>query len=117
MSWHFPTERTNGNLHTRDVYFDYWAVRWPWPSVFTSAGNAAEEDAYAQGKGYNFFGVANVTNDGDGNRCNDVIESSSSWKNRIPSALSAITSLLMNRNTALRVWPEGIRAILLATSN
>jgi serine protease AprX len=148
MSWHFPAERTNGNLHTRDVYFDYWSVRWPWPSVFTSAGNAADEDAYAQGKGYNFLGVANVTNDGDGNRCNDVIESSSSWKNPISPVgdrelpeiaapgsrhslldnsfggtsaatpvAAAITSLLMNRNTALRVWPEGIRAILLATSN
>lgn len=148
MSWHFPSERTNGSLHTRDVYFDYWSVRWPWPSVFTSAGNAADEDAYAQGKGYNFFGVANVTNDGDGNRCNDVIASSSSWINPISPVgdrelpeiaapgsrhslldnsfggtsaatpvAAAITSLLMNRNPALRVWPEGIRAILLATSN
>jgi hypothetical protein len=83
MSWHKTSEETDGGLHSRDVYFDYWALRWPYPSIFASAGNQAEEDAYASGKGYNFLGVGNVENDGDGDRCNDAIYFESSWKNPI----------------------------------
>jgi subtilisin len=148
MSWHFPSEETNGGLHSRDVYFDYWVTRYPYPSVFTSAGNQAAADAFSSGKGYNFFGVGNVVNDGDGNRCNDVISSDSSRKNptsphsdhEVPAVAApgsrhdllgssfggtscatpvtaAISALLMSRNTSLKIWPEAIRAILLATAN
>jgi subtilisin len=81
MSWHAGSEETSGNLDSRDVYFDYWVTRYPYPSVFTSAGNQAGSSAFASGKGYNFFGVGNVLNDGDGNRCNDAISSDSSRKN------------------------------------
>lgn len=80
MSWHYPSEETNGSLHSRDEYFDYWAARYPYPMIFTSAGNQAGSGAYASGKGYNFFGVGNVLNDGDGNRCDDSMSSSSSFK-------------------------------------
>ena len=148
MSWHLPTEETSGTLHSRDVYFDYWVTRWPYPSVFASAGNQAASDAFASGKGYNFLAVGNVLNDGDGNRCNDVISSDSSRKNPISPhrdhevpAIAApgsrhdllgdsfggtscatpvsasIGALLMSRNPRLRIWPEAIRAILLATAN
>jgi subtilase family protein len=148
MSWHYPSEETNGGLHSRDVYFDYWVTRYPYPSVFTSAGNEAGSTAYASGKGYNFFGVGNVLNDGDGNRCNDAISSSSSLENptsphsdhEVPAVAApgsrhdllgsdfggtscatpvtaAIGALLMSRNTSLKIWPEAIRAILLATAN
>jgi hypothetical protein len=148
MSWHFGSEETNGGLHSRDVYFDYWVTRYPYPSVFTSAGNEAASSAFASGKGYNFFGVGNVLNDGDGNRCNDAISSDSSRKNptsahsdhEVPAVAApgsrhdllgssfggtscatpvtaAISALLMNRNTSVKIWPEAIRAILLATAN
>jgi serine protease AprX len=148
MSWHFPSEETSGSLHSRDVYFDYWVTRYPYPSVFTSAGNEEASDAFASGKGYNFLGVGNVLNDGDGNRCNDAISSDSSRKNptsphsdhEVPAVAApgsrhdllgssfggtscatpvtaAIGALLMSRNTSLKIWPEAIRAILLATAN
>ena len=81
MSWHFGSEESSGALHSRDVYFDYWVTRYPYPSVFASAGNEAGSDAFASGKGYNFLGVGNVVNDGDGDRCNDVISGDSSRKN------------------------------------
>lgn len=147
MSWHFGSEETDSGLHSRDVYFDYWVTRWPYPSVFTSAGNEAP-DAYASGKGYNFSGVANVLNDGDGDRCNDDISSSSSYKDpasphgdrEVPAVAApgsrhdllgssfggtscatpvtaSIAALLMSRNAGLKIWPEAIRAILLATAN
>jgi hypothetical protein len=147
MSWHFGDEETSGSLHSRDVYFDYWAVHYPYPAVFTSAGNGAPGD-FASGKGYNFFGVGNVENDGDGDRCNDVISSSSSYKNpaspygdrEIPEiaapgsrhdllgssfggtscatpVAASIAALLMSANTSLKGWPEAIRVILLATAN
>src|SRR5262249_3899731 len=82
MSWHFPSEETSGALSTRDIFFDYAAKTYPYPSIFTSAGNQAPV-AYSSGKGYNFVGVADVLNDGDGNRANDVIASWSSWKDPI----------------------------------
>lgn len=147
MSWHFGSEEYDGDLHSRDVYFDYWVKRWPYPSVFTSAGNEAP-DAYASGKGYNFVGVGDVLNDGDGDRCNDDIASSSSYKNptsphhdhEVPAiaapgsrhelldssfggtscatpVCASIAALLMSRNASLRIWPEAIRAILFATAN
>jgi serine protease AprX len=148
MSWHFGSEETNGGLHSRDVYFDYWVTRYPYPTIFTSAGNQAGSNAYASGKGYNFFGVGNVLNDGDGNRCNDVISSDSSWKNptsphsdrEIPEiaapgsrhdllgsnfggtscatpVAASIAALLMSKNSSLKIWPEAVRAIMLATAN
>jgi hypothetical protein len=148
MSWHSGSEETSGALNSRDVYFDYWVTRYPYPSVFTSAGNEAASDAFASGKGYNFLGVGNVLNDGDGDRCNDTMSSDSSRKNptsphsdhEVPAVAApgsrhdllgssfggtscatpvtaAISALLMSRNTSLKIWPEAIRAILLATAN
>lgn len=148
MSWHFGSEESSGALHSRDVYFDYWVTRYPYPSVFASAGNEAGSDAFASGKGYNFLGVGNVVNDGDGDRCNDVISGDSSRKNptsphsdhEVPGiaapgsrhdllgssfggtscatpVTAAISALLMSANTSLKIWPEAIRAILLATAN
>jgi hypothetical protein len=81
MSWHCGSEETDSSLHARDIYFDYAAIHYPWPTIFTSAGNQAADGAYASGKGHNFFGVGDVTNDGDGWRCNDQMADSSSWKN------------------------------------
>jgi hypothetical protein len=148
MSWHLPSEETSGVLSSRDVYFDYWVVHYPYPSVFTSAGNEAASSAFASGKGYNFFGVGNVLNDGDGDRCNDAMSSDSSRKNptsphsdhEVPAVAApgsrhdllgssfggtscatpvtaAIAALLMSKNSSLKIWPEAIRAILLATAN
>lgn len=148
MSWHFDSEETSGGLHSRDIYFDYWVTKYPYPTIFTSAGNEAESGAYASGKGYNFFGVGNVLNDGDGNRCDDVISGSSSWKNptsphndrEVPEiaapgsrhdllgtdfggtscatpVAASVAALLMSKNSSLKIWPEAIRAVMLATAN
>ncbi len=147
MSWHKGSEESDGSLHSRDVYFDYWVKRWPYPSTFTSAGNEAD-DAFASGKGFNFMGVGNVVNEDDADRCDDVIATSSSWKNptsphgdhEVPAiaapgsrhallgssfggtscatpVTASIAALMMSKNPRLRIWPEAIRAILLATAN
>ncbi len=148
MSWHYGNEEINGTLHARDVYFDYAATHYPYPSVFTSAGNQADSGAYASGKGYNIMGVANVLLDGDTNRMNDDISSSSSWKNPTSShgdhevprlaapgsrqavfntsfggtscatpVAASIATVLMSKNPSLKIWPEAIRAIMMATAN
>ena len=148
MSWHCGDEETDGDLHARDVFFDYAVARYPWPTVFTSAGNQSGIGAYASGKGFNFFGVGNVANDGDGNRCDDVMTESSTWKDpisvhgdrEVPAIASpgsrhdllgsdfggtsaatpvtaSIASVLMSAQPSLRIWPEAVRAILLATAN
>lgn len=85
MSWHYPSEETSGSLSARDKFFDYQTTQPPFPLVFTSAGNQAASGAYASGKGYNIFGVGNVLNDGDGDRCNDVMSASSSFKDPVSS--------------------------------
>ena len=80
MSFHEGSEETSGALSPRDIYFDYWSVHYPWPSVFTSAGNQAD-GAFASGKGYNFLGVANMALDTTlSNRCDDQVYDESSWK-------------------------------------
>lgn len=148
MSWHYTDEETSGSLHSRDKYFDYAASHYPYPSIFVSAGNQAGSGAYASGKGYNFMGVGNVSNDGDLNRCNNTISSDSSFKDpisthndrEIPEIASpgsrhdllgsnfggtsaatpvtaSIAAVLMSRNTALKSWPEAVRAIMQATAN
>jgi serine protease AprX len=143
MSWHYLSEETDGDLHARDVYFDYWAVRDPFPSIFIAAGKRA--GVYAAGKGYHLFGVADMRNDGDGNRANDTIASTSPWRNptsgrEVPliaapgshhevlgtihngtsaatPAAASVAAVLMSGRPQLKVWPEGVRAILLATAN
>ncbi|MFN7963818.1 MAG: S8 family serine peptidase [Thermoanaerobaculia bacterium] len=147
MSWHETPEETSGMISTRDIYFDYWTTRPPFPLVFTSAGNQAGSGAFASGKGFNIVGVGNVTNDGDGNRCNDTMDSTSSFidptsthgDREVPAIASpgsrhalmdtdfggtscatpvtaAIAADILSSNTVLKGWPEGMRAILLATA-
>ncbi len=147
MSWHFTDEETNGNPSSRDNYFDYWSVTYPYPTVFTSAGNQAPS-AYSSGKGHNFMGVGDVSNGGVANRCDDTMESSSTYKDPISShgdrevpaiaspgsrhdllgrsfggtsaatpVTAGIAAAVMSANSALKTWPEAMRAILLATAN
>jgi len=147
MSWHNASEETAGGLDSRDIYFDYQVVHYPFPTVVTSAGNQADA-AYASGKGYNIMGVANVSNGASANRCDDTIDSTSSWKDptsthsdrEVPAlampgsfsdlmgsyfggtsgatpAAAGIAADLMSVNTLLTSWPEAVRAIMLATAN
>jgi len=82
MSWQFTDEQTNGDLHSRDKYFDYQSVHYPYPTIFTSAGNGGKRNEYASGKGYNILSVGNIENDlTPSYRCNDTISPSSSYKN------------------------------------
>lgn len=148
MSWHNFSEETDGDLSSRDIFFDYWTTQPPYPIVFTSAGNQASTNAFASGKGYNIMGVGNVLNDDDTDRCLDTMSASSSFLDptsphsdrEVPAIASpgtlhallgstfggtsaatpvtaAIAADLQSRNTLLKGWPEGLRAILLATAN
>lgn len=82
MSFHASSEETDPDLHSRDIYFDYWTMQTPYPVVFTSAGNQAQGGAYASGKGYNIFGVGNSALDNTlTNRCDDDMYDESSFNN------------------------------------
>lgn len=148
MSWHYRSEESKGALHSRDRYFDYWALYVPFPTIFTSAGNDSDKDVFASGKGYQVIGVGNLLNEGKGRRCDAEISFSSSWKNpttphsdrELPELVApgsrhsllggtfgktscatpvaaSIASLLMAKYDQLKIRPEAIRAILLATAN
>ncbi len=132
MSWHLePDEEVNGTLSARDIYFDYWSIRWPYPAVFTSAGNEAFEFAYASGKGYNFLGVGNMAFDTSvDNRCDDQIYDESSYYNPIspyndreipeiaaPGARHAVCGDSFGGTSAATAAVSGISALLLEGSS
>ena len=130
MSYHLPGEETNGSLHSRDEYFDYWTTQFPYPSVFVSAGNEAGEDAFASGKGFNFFGVGDVIVDADGNRCDDNMGNWSSWKNPTtphddrevpeiasPGSTHALLGRTFNGTSAATPATAGIAACLIGENH
>ena len=82
MSWGNDAEQASGDMNSRDKYFDYQVTHYPYPSIFSAAGNIEPGDGpYCARKGYNSMAVGNIINDGDTNRCNSVMATSSSYKN------------------------------------
>jgi hypothetical protein len=140
QSFHRNEEETSGDLSFDDIYKDWLALRWPYPTILQAAGNDASPDVeFVNHKGYNSLTVGNhndtagamsatsvyrnpTTSHGDrelpeisanGTNVSAVGRTSSGTSFAAP-AVSGIAALLQSTNTTLRHWPEGNRAILLA---
>ncbi len=129
---------------TTDLYFDYWALRFPFPSFFVAAGNASA--MVAAGRGQNFLNVGDILHDGNADPCDDKVVGQSSFDNppgsdhELPRlaapgtshtvlgdkhygtsaatpVVASIAAVLMGQQNHLRWWGEGVRAILLASAN
>ncbi len=72
QSFHRPAEPEEGSMSFDDVYKDWLALRWPYPTICQAAGNYWNEDPddidppsdeYVNHKGFNSLAVANHNDD------------------------------------------------------
>jgi Subtilase family len=138
QSFHRTEEQTDGGLSYDDIYKDWLALHWPWPTIVQAAGNGAD-DEFVNHKGYNSLGVANHDDTAAGLATDSVFRNpdaphadrelpeisangttvtaageTDSGTSFAAPAVAGVAALLQSTNSGLRVWPEGNRAILLA---
>jgi hypothetical protein len=140
QSFHRDEEQTDGTLSYDDIYKDYIALHYPWPTILQASGNDGSPDVeYVNHKGYNSLAVGSHNDDatamasdsvyrnpssshGDrelpelcanGTGVSAVGETSSGTSFAAPAA-AGVTALLQDVDGTLCSWPEGNRAILLA---
>ena len=141
QSFHRDSEETSGDLSFDDIYKDYIALHWPYPTILQAAGNGPITE-FVNHKGYNSLTVGNhddtattmspdsvflnpSTLHGDrelpelaanGTAVTTVGLTLSGTSMAAP-AVAGCTALLQEANATLKSWPEGCRAILLAGAN
>ena len=149
QSFHRRQEARSGSLSFDDVYKDWLALHWPYPTIVQAAGNFFEGDSddidppsseFVNHKGYNSLAVGNhndnatamsgtsvfrnpSTDHGDrelpeisanGVRVTAVGRNNRSGTSFAAPAVAGCAALIQSRNSILKSWPEGCRAILLA---
>ena len=138
QSFHRPAEQTNSGLSFDDMYKDWLALHWPYPTIVEAAGNGSSTE-FVNHKGFNRLTVANhddsaatlasdsvsrnptsghsdrelpeIAANGTSVTCVKLTKSGTSMA--APAAAGA-AALLQQTDSTLKSWPEGCRAILLA---
>ena len=140
QSFHRTEEQTSGDLSFDDVYKDWLALNWPYPTILQASGNDGSPDVeFVNHKGYNSLTVGNHNDDASSMSTTSVYRNPTTTHSdrELPEicangtsvtavgrtdsgtsfaspAVAGISALLQSTNTSLRHWPEGNRAILLA---
>jgi len=140
QSFHRDSEQTSSALSADDLLKDWLALRWPYPTIVQAAGNGPDSE-FVNHKGYNGLAVGNhddvaaamaadsvfrnpTTRHGDrelpeiagnGTGVFAVHEGGSGTSFAAP-AVAGVTALLQDVDGVLTSWPEGCRAILLASA-
>ena len=141
QSFHRDSEQTSGDLSFDDIYKDYVALQWPYPTILQAAGNGPITE-FVNHKGYNSLTVGNHDDTATTMSADSVFLNPSSLNadRELPElaangtavttvgltlsgtsmaapAAAGCTALLQEANPTLKSWPEGCRAILLAGAN
>src|SRR3954452_5792434 len=141
QSFHRDSEQTDSGLSFDDMYKDWLALHWPYPTILQAAGNGSSSE-FVNHKGYNSLTVANhddtaaslssdsvfrnpssghsdrelpeVGANGTGVTCVKLTMSGTSMA---APAAAGVTALMQQAAPTLKSWPEGCRAILLAAAS
>jgi hypothetical protein len=141
QSFHRDSEQTDSGLSFDDMYKDWLALHWPYPTILQAAGNGSSSE-FVNHKGYNSLTVANH-DDTAGSLASDSVfrnPSSGHGDRELPEvaangmgvtcvkltlsgtsmaapAAAGVTALMQQAAPTLKSWPEGCRAILLAAAS
>ena len=140
QSFHRDAEQTSANLSFDDVYKDWLALHWPYPTICEAAGNG-EDTEFVNHKGYNRLAVANHNDTATGMSGSTVFRNpdsdhgdrelpeisangtsvttvglTKSGTSMAAPAVAGSTACVQEVNGVLKSWPEGCRAIQLAAA-
>ena len=140
QSFHRDAEQSSDHLSFDDLYKDWLALTWPYPTICEAAGNGADTE-FVNHKGYNRLTVANHDDTAGGMAGDTVFRNPATdhGDRELPEiaangmgvttvgltlggtsmaapAVAGSTACVQEVNGTLKSWPEGCRAIQLAAA-
>ena len=141
QSFHRPDEQTDSGLSFDDMYKDWLALHWPYPTILQAAGNGTSTE-FVNHKGFNTFAVGSHNDTASAMASDSVFRNPASGHcdrespeiaangmsvttvglmfsgtSMAAPAAAGCTALMQQANGTLKSWPEGCRAILLAAAS
>jgi Subtilase family len=138
QSFHRDSEQTESAPSFDDIYKDYLALQWPYPTILHAAGNGSSTE-FVNHKGYNTLTVGSHDDTATAMAGDSVFRNPASTHSdrELPElaangtavtllgqtmsgtsfaapAAAGCTALMQEADATLQSWPEGCRAILLA---
>ncbi|QMW38909.1 hypothetical protein AFCA_002270 [Aspergillus flavus] len=140
-SFHRPDEQRKASLSADDILKDHIATQWPFPTIVQSAGEISQASQYVCPKGFNTIivgshndtatamaGSSAFRNPVSPNRDRELPELAAngngvtavgltmSGTSFAASAVAGTAALLQGVSSTLKSWPEGCKAVLLASA-
>lgn len=141
QSFHRPDEQDSASLSADDILKDHLATQYPFPTIVQSAGNISKATQYVSPKGFNTIIVGSHNDTATAMAGNSPFRNpaSPSKDRELPelaangtgvtavgltmsgtsfsaSAVAGTAALLQSVDATLKSWPEGCKAILLASA-